>query len=45
MVDWVQVNRIGRVSPGIGGLGQLQRLDLCRNLIEVLPPEIGMLTK
>lgn len=40
-----QVNRIGRVSPGVGGLHQLQRLDLHENRIEELPPEFGMLTK
>lgn len=29
----------------MGGLLQLQRLDLCRNSIEELPETIGLLTK
>lgn len=40
-----QANRIGRISPDIGQMLQLQRLDLRRNSIEELPATIGLLTK
>lgn len=40
-----QANRIGRISPEIGAMLQLQRMDLCQNSIEELPPTIGLLTQ